>query len=763
MSYLSRLLSPRVLAGLLVLLPIAAPRPAGASLETTLGRNESRIYAAPFAIPAGARVAELALPERLERLGYERVHARPTKPGEYFHGTEVFWIYRRPCHARGDDRRAELFGLALDPRSGAIVGVKRADGGTKEIRDEEDAWLEPELLAESIRGERADRLLVDLDALPEPVWRAVLAAEDARFFDHPGVDARAVARAALKNLKKGRIAEGGSTITQQLVKNRALTPERSLGRKASEAMLALALESGYEKKEILTAYLNAVYLGNIDGLAIHGIGAAARTYFSKPAAKLSLAEAAAIAAMIQGPNRMSPAGAPAETAALRARRDWVLGRMVELGWAKEADVARARAQGVGAKPSPPRSSTPRPFVAWVALQVAQASPSRYVDGWGFLVETTLDPWLQRLAEESVREGLQALRKSHPTLRRERLEAALVALDARTGEVVAYVGGDPGSHDRGLDRARTARRQPGSVVKPFVALEALDRCGGKAPLTASSRIDDAPLEIELETGPTKRWTPVNFDQRFVGPVLLREALAESRNIPAVRIARWCGFDATALTFARAGFELPADPPPSFVLGAIESSPLAVAGAYTVFATPGRALEPYPVRRIETSKGLGVDRRSPHWRRVSSAAAAYLVRDLLRTAVEEGTASAGEIRGVDVAGKTGTSSERRDAWFAGHAGSLVTAVWVGLDDGSRLGLTGGEAAGPLWRRFMVGAVPARAPYEVERPENIVERWVELGTGLLVREGRAGARPELYRRGTLPERRRWWKIDEPMPVIE
>jgi len=247
------------------------------------------------------------------------------------------------------------------------------------------------------------------------------------------------------------------------------------------------------------------------------------------------------------------------------------------------------------------------------------------------------------------------------------------------------------------------------------------------------------------------------------VLLREALAESRNIPAIRIARWCGFGATARTFELAGLELPPDPPPSFVLGAIESSALAVAGAYTVFATPGRALDPYSVRRIETSKGLGVDRKSGQSRRVSSAAAAYLVRDLLRTAVEEGTASAGEIRGVDVAGKTGTSSERRDAWFAGHAGSLVTAVWVGLDDGARLGLTGGEAAGPLWQQFMAGAVPARAPYRLERPDDIVERWVEVGTGLLVSEGRRGALPELYRRGTLPDRRRWWKIDQPMPVIE
>jgi membrane carboxypeptidase/penicillin-binding protein len=403
---------------------------------------------------------------------------------------------------------------------------------------------------------------------------------------------------------------------------------------------------------------------------------------------------------------------------------------------------------------------PRAFVAWLAQEVDREEAWRAGHGQGFLVESTLDPWLQRLAEDAVRSQLAALRREHARLRGAGLSAALVALDARTGAVLAYVAGDPDAAAGGFDRARAARRQPGSVVKPFVALEALDGCGRREPLTASSRIADEPLSIELPSG---RWTPENFDRRFVGPVLLREALAESRNVPVVRIARWCGFDATAATFERAGFELPPDPPPSFVLGAVESTPLAVARAYTVFATPGRALEPFPIRRIETSSGLGVERGRGGSRRVASEASAFIVRDLLRSAVEHGTAAAGEIAGLDVAAKTGSSSELRDAWFAGHAGSVVAAVWIGLDGGGRLGLTGAQAAGPLWRGFMARAVPARPRHRVERPAGVVEQWVQVGTGLLVREGRAGARPELYRRGTLPDRRRWWRIDEPMPVIE
>ncbi len=444
---------------------------------------------------------------------------------------------------------------------------------------------------------------VQLSTLPERVWRPVLAAEDARFFSHGGVDPRAMARAALRDLLKGRIAEGGSTITQQLIKNRDLSPKRSLGRKASEAVRALALEEEYDKEEILQAYLNTVYLGHVQGLAIHGLGTAARAYFSRPAAELSLAEAAALAAMIQGPNRLSPLE---DAAALRARRDWVLSRMEELGWATADEVARAMATAVSPRPSPPRSRTPVHLLSWIREEVERAGRERAEKGRGFLVETTVDAYLQELAERAVERRLAALRRDHASLRGSSLAAAVVALDARTGAVLAAVGGHPDDPPGSFDRVRAAKRQPGSVIKPFVALEAIDDCGGRDPLTASSRILDEPLSISLPTG---RWEPHNFDERFLGPVLLREALAESRNVPAVRIARWCGFDATAARFARVGLDLPPRPPPAFVLGAVETTPLAVARAFTVFATPGRILEPFPVWRAATSGGRALERWRP----------------------------------------------------------------------------------------------------------------------------------------------------------
>jgi len=736
----------------LILMPALA---AAASLEDTLGRNETRVLSAPVPVPAGCTVEQLALDERLEATGYRRVHQRPTSPGEYFHGREVYWLYRRACRASGHDHDAELIGLALD--RGRIVGLRREGRSPQPIRKEDEVWLEPQLLSESLAGDRAERVRLDLSALPERVWRPVLAAEDARFFEHGGVDARATARAVVRNLLAFRVVEGGSTITQQLVKNRDLSPRKTLGRKASEAVRAVELEKEHSKEEILEAYLNTVYLGHVGGVAVHGLGTAARVYFSRAAADLTLAEAAALAAMIQGPNRLSPLE---DADALRGRRDWVLERMEELGWAPAEEVARAKASPLRARPAAPGRQAPVHLLSWVREEVERGARGRAEKGRGFLVETTVDPLLQAVAQRATEEHLEALRRRHRRLRDSSLAAAVVLLDARTGAVLAAVGGPADDPPGAFDRVRSARRQPGSVVKPFVVLEAMDECGRRDPLTPSSRIADEPLSIPAAGG---AWEPRNFDGRFLGPVLLREALAESRNVPAVRIARWCGFDATAARFRRAGLDLPATPPPSFVLGAVEETPLAVARAFTVFATPGRVLEPHPVARASAPDGRPLERWRPSSKRVADPAAAYIVRDLLRTAVEEGTAAAGSIAGVEVAAKTGSSSDLRDAWFAGHAGSVVAVVWVGLDDGGRLGLTGAAAAGPLWRGIMTRAVPARPPYEVERPDDVVERWVQERTGLLVRPGRSGARPELYREGDLPRRKRWWRPDAPEPIIE
>lgn len=737
----------RLKSGAALLLALTAAPPATASLTDEPGRNDVRIWSGLYPLAAGRTVREMALPERLEARGYRRVHHRPANPGEYFWGHEVFWIHRRSF---GVGRRRvghELIGLRLDPADGRVLEVTREGVGWSALRSSRTAAvLEPMLLGESFDERRTRRRPIDFAALPERVWRPLLAAEDARFFDHVGLDGRAIARALLANLEKGGVAQGGSTLTQQLVKLRDLSPRRSLGRKASEAVRALALEAEHSKEEILEAYLDHVYYGHVEGVHLYGLGASARAFYGRRPEELTLAEATVLAAVVQAPNRLSPVRNPEQ---LAPRYRWILDRLDELGWADGAELASARRGLPAPRPRGPEAEPAPHYRRWLGTIAAERSPELSEEGRGFLAWGTLDPLLQRWAEEAVAEGLDRLRRESPALRRRPLAAALVALDATTGDVLAWVGGPAGSE---LDRARTARRQPGSTVKPFVALHALDRCGPREPVYPSRRVLDTPLTLALASGP---WSPENSDRRYRQVVTVRATLVDSLNVPTVRLARWCGFEPTAATLRDAGLDLPADPPPAFVLGAVETTPVELAAAFTTFAGTGLAARPRALRRLARPSGSRL--LAPHTdrRRVASPAATYLVTELLREVVADGPA--------DAFGKTGTSSDRRDAWFAGGAGSVVAAVWVGVDDATPLGLVGAQAAQPIWHRFMERSAAARPPLPRERPEAVVEWWVQEATGLRVRDGRSDAVPYLFDRRHLPPKRRWWREDpaqQPIP---
>lgn len=719
-----------------------------------LGRSETRIYSEPFPVAVGGTVEGYRLVERLERRGYRRVHDRPERAGEYFFGHDVVWIYRNAHRRDGDDWPARLVAFERDRRSARLTAIRDARDEDEEI--DGPLHLEPVLLAESLDGDRARRLPLDFDELPERVWRPLLAAEDARFFDHPGIDGKSLARALLANLRAGRAVQGGSTITQQLIKNRDLTPKRTLGRKASEALRALAVEAEHTKEEILEAYLATVYLGHAGGLAIHGYATAARVYFGRDVRDLSLAQAATLAAMIQAPNRLDPEKRPQ---AVKARRDWVLERLRELGWADAGAVARAKARSVRLDRRPPVPPPAARFLRWIEEDAGEQAPRWIRRGRGVVVETDLDPLLQELAEDAVGRHLDRLRMAHPRLRGAPLQAALVTLDARTGAVLAHVGGDPEEPrvGAGFDRVRSARRQPGSAIKPLLLLEAFEDCRFE-PLHPATRVDDAPLRLELESG---TWEPTNPDDRFRGAVSLRIALRRSLNVPFVRVVEHCGREATADRLRRAGLDLPDPVPPSFALGAVETSPLALARAYTALAG-GEATRPRPWRRIERPGGRALETRDVKDRRIASEETAFLVRHLLTDAVDRGTASSAAIPGVEVAAKTGTTSERRDAWLAGLANGLVTVVWVGRDDDRPLGLGGSTAAAPLWHEVMAEAVELRPPAELERPGGIEVRWVDPQTGLRVRRGHPRAEPEVFRDEVEPRRKRWWRPDPPTDII-
>jgi penicillin-binding protein 1B len=729
-------------------------------LESRLGRSEVRVWSAPYPLVRGVTVRGAGIPERLDRLGYTRVRRRPQAPGEYFWGEDKVWIYRHGHRWDGRDWPPRLICLELDPYRGEIQAVVSASRRPL-VRPTDGAWLEPEVLAESLDGRRAPRIPLRLADMPERVWQPVLAAEDHRFFAHRGVDTRSLARAVLANLRLGGVAQGGSTLTQQLVKNRDLTPRRTVTRKVSEALRALDVDSAHSKQEILEVYLNHVYLGQVDGLAVHGFGAAALAFFGKPAETLQVQEAATLAGMIRSPNRLSPLRHPAEA---KARRDQVLASMGQLGWLLPADVAAAQARPLGIRHVAPRPPMAGSFIAWAAAVARRTAPERIARGRGVVLETTLDPLLQLEAERAVVLATARLRRDHRELRNAPLGVALVALDPSDGGVVAYVGSPPGSLPGGFDRVRQGKRQPGSLVKPLVLLEAFESCGGE-PIYPASRVADEPVQLALPgsvNGKGAVWEPVDADRRFLGVVSVREALRESRNVPFVRLARRCGFAATADRLREAGLAIPSPPPPSFVLGSVEATPLQVARAYTVFATPGDAMRPRPVSRVERPGGSRLDRIWPYRRRVVSPASAYLAIDLLRDAAALGTARAAAIPGLVVAAKTGTTSEQRDAWLAGHAGGLVTVVWVGRDDGRPLGLTGSEAAAPLWREFMRRAVPLRPPHRLERPPLVVDRYVDAETGLLVRSFNPRAMREVFREDVLPPRDRFWRADEDVPVV-
>jgi penicillin-binding protein 1B len=732
-----------------------------AGLEEEMGRNEVRIWSAPYTLEPGTTVQGSGLLQRLERLGYRRVHQRPETPGEFFYGHERFWIYRHAHQLDGNEHPAELFSLTLRRQDGLILEPPPPAAEDQPLfpGKPDPLWLEPELLTESLESNRAPRIPVRLGELPDHVWRSVLAIEDSRFFDHTGLDARGIARAMLNNARAGKVVQGGSTITQQLVKIRDLTPRRTWGRKISEALRALELEAAHDKEEILQAYLNCVYYGHIDGISIYGIGAAARAFFNKDARNLDLGQATLLAGIIQGPNMLSPVRNPDRA---RERQELVLERMEDLGWAPVTEIAKARVSGL------PRLRngvvTPagnRHFLSLLNDIVERKAERQVEKGRGVLVESTLDPLLQAGAEQAVRQGLEQLRSAHSRLRRLPLAAALVCYDATDGRILAYVGGDPAKEDDAFDRVRQARRQPGSAIKPLVLLSAFDGAGTRDALYPARQVADSPLRIDLPSGP---WEPQNYDGKYRGAVTIRESLVRSLNVPFVRVGRWCGFDTVAQTVRETGLIIPDPAPPSFVLGSMEVTPLELADAFAVFSgVLGRRAKLTPYTRLAKPGGRTITRHKSRHKKVVQPSSAYLIRDLLRDAVERGTGRPAQLEGREVFGKTGTSSDRRDAWFVGGTGPLVTAVWVGIDDGTPLGLTGSGAAAPIWRSFMETAAPTRPATAVERPADVVERMIQDRSGLLVARQRRGTHTDLFRRGATPPSRRFWRKDEPVPVIK
>jgi len=688
-----------------------------ARFERADARRATFIYASGQSLAPGVHVQRVGLAATLARLGYTETRSVPPSPG-HFRRTGGSWdIYLRGSEETGTGSAQLVHLQMVDDR---ITKVTRAG------QDVADVALEPEVLASATDRPGEDHKPVRLDETPRVLIDAVLAAEDHRFFEHGGVDVRALVRAAWANLRAGRVKEGGSTITQQLVKVRLLSPQRTLFRKLREAWLAALVESRYSKERILEAYLNEIYLGQRGPIALRGVGAATRAYLGKEVHQLTTPEAALLAAIIRGPNIYSPAVDPDRA---RDHRNTVLTQMRDLKMITPDEYDRARRTPVRVRSLvSPGQSAPY-FVDYVRQELEQRFDTGVSRVRGVRIVTTLDLSLQRFAEAAAARGLDRLESSLPHgYRRDpgrRLQVAMVALEPATGEIRALVGGRDYLASQ-FNRVTSARRQPGSAFKPIVYLAAL-RAGAGAPFyTAASRVEDLPITLESGGQP---WSPRNSDDRYEGIVTVRQALEQSLNSATVRIAQTVGLPNVIETARALGLQGQLAPVPAMALGAFEVTPLELARAYLPLANGG--IRPAAVSGIHTVQ-FGDEEVKPSGAeesvRVVSAAEAWLVTSLLKGVVTSGTGSAVRSSGLPdvVAGKTGTTNDGRDAWFVGYTSRLLVLVWVGFDGGEPHGLSGARAALPIWVDFMKQAIDAYPQSDFEVPAGISFSDIDVTNG-------------------------------------
>lgn len=587
--------------------------------------------------------------------------------------------------------------------------------------------------------------VVSLDELPEHVPDAFLAVEDKRFYEHNGVDLRRVVGAFLVNLRARGFAQGFSTITMQLARN--VWPEtlpgqeRTLQRKILEVRVAREIERKFTKDEILELYLNNIYFGS----GSWGIDAAAYNYFGKSAAELRLSEAALLAALPKSPVLYNPRRYPERA---RERRDLVLSLMAQQERVSAESAAESSEVPLRVRRDPPgRRDEAAPFAPWFTEAVRRVLEDRLgedVYTTRLVVHTTLDPGMQRIAQQQLERQLDRIESGrYGAYDGERyqdgaetplyLQGAVVVIEAATGGVLGLVGGRDYSHSQ-FDRATRARRQAGSAFKPFVYAAALAQG-----FATSQHILDDTLSMELEGGEV--WEPVNYTDDFHGFVMMREALVDSRNVPTVRLAQDVGLANVERLAHRAGIRSDVPDVPSAAIGSGAVTPLELTASYTVFANLGTAVEPRLVQQVVDETGNIVWQPEVEADEVLDPAVAYIMTDMLRDAVDDGTGRA--VRsvgfGAAAAGKTGTTDNGTDAWFVGYTPDLVAGVWIGFDAPKPIveDATGGELAAPLWGRLMDAVYEERpTPAEWVAPEDVVELPVDPATGLVLVEG---CRPE------------------------
>lgn len=576
------------------------------------------------------------------------------------------------------------------------------------------------------------RTVVPFRAIPRHVVNAFVAAEDAHFFKHKGIDYLGIARATIKNLLRGRFAQGGSTITQQTVKSLFLTPEKSIRRKLKEMILAKRIEEKLSKEEILYLYLNQIYLG--DGA--YGVEAASRSYFGKGVSQLSVAEGALLAGLAQAPSAYNPR-THADLA--KARQKYVLRRMAEVGVLSPEEADRAYGARITLAPPGSFRSKAAYFLEYVRNDLQEKYGMEALYRNELKIYTTIDARLQEAATDSLVDGVK---KTEERNRSEGLQGAFLCLDPHTGAVLAMVGGVDFAKSQ-FNRALQARRQPGSAFKPIVYAAALDK--GK---TVVSTVDDSPIEFERDG--TEMWKPRNYDGTFLGPIPMLTALAQSRNLATIRLLNEIGVG-SALQMARTlGIESPIERNLSIALGSSGVTPLEMCVAYSAFANGGERVTPFFIREVRDGSGRTLESNGPKIERAIAPETAYLTVRMMQEVIRSGTGKGARGLGQNLAGKTGTTNENTDAWFIGYTPDLVASVWVGFDTPKPIGSheAAASVALPIWIRFMGRALSQFPDREFPVPPGITFARVDPSTGKSVPAGSPDGVVLPFRLGTVPE---------------
>jgi len=690
----------------------------------------SRVYARALDLYPGARISRQDLEMELKAAGYRRSD-KASRPGLYSVAGNKTDIFRRKFQFHDGAEAASRFAVRIN--NGAVASIREISSG----RSLDLARLEAAEIASIYPLQKEDRTLVKIEDVPPLLVTGLQAVEDRNFKHHPGIDARGIARAALANLKAGKAVQGGSTLTQQLVKNFFLTQEQTLSRKINEAIMALLLELHYGKSEILEAYINEVFLGQQGAYAVHGFGQASLFYFDQPLDRLGPQQVALLIGMVKGASYYNPRKHPERA---KQRRNQVLAAFAETGLLTQSDADRAARLGLGIIEQPrARGARYHAFVDLVRRQLAQVYREDDLMTEGLRIFTTLSPSDQEKAQRAVTNGLRRLEERGLS---PGLQAAMVLADVASGEVRALIG-DRDAHRAGFNRAIHARRQIGSVVKPLVYLLALEHDQDYNLLT---RIEDEPLTLKLPDGSS--WTPSNYDDRSHGEVTLLEGLTRSYNQATVRLGLNIGVNHLVNRIEQLGIDAEVDAVPSVFLGAVELTPLEVAQLYQSLAAGGYSVPLRSVIAVQTADGDELVRYPlrilPQPRREAIAVLNYALTQV----VEQGTARTlpgllGETGAV--AGKTGTTNDRRDSWFVGYTRNRIAVTWVGQDDNRPAGVTGSNAAMHLWAGLF-RELPLE-PVDLRMPDGAFWLWVDRENGKLTDEDCEGAIQMPYVDGSEP----------------